>query len=138
MPQLCYESSFTNMAEPSRKQVAILVANGVALWFGGAMLIQALAPMGALHGAGVVLFYALIIPGTVPFILLARQLADLRADQLVSGVAIVTATASLLDGCALVWAPQLYGPEPAGAGAAILWGVGVGLMLALVMARRRD
>ena len=115
------------------RQSAIMVVFGAILWFAAALLIRAIEPLGALHGAGVAIFYAALIPGTWPFILLARAVARLRREQTVMGVVLATATASLLDGTALMLHPGLYGADRGGAGAAILWGVGVGLVLALVM-----
>ena len=117
------------------RQVVIVASFGAALWFGAALLIRAIEPLGALRGTGVVLFYALLIPGTWPFILLARVVAGLAREQTLTAVVIATATASLLDGAALMVYPALYGADRGGAGASILWGVGVGLVLALLMNR---
>lgn len=119
----------------SARQFAILIASGIVFWFLGALLIRAIEPLGALEGVGVVLLYALIVPGTWPAIPLIRKVASLRGDQTVLGVTIATATAILLDGCALHLIPGLYGPDTAGAGAAILWAGGVALMLAVWMNR---
>ena len=117
------------------RQIAILIVFGAILWFGAALLIRAIEPLGALRGTGVVIFYAALIPGTYPFILLARAIARLQPEQTVTAVGIATMTASLLDGTALMVYPALYGADRGGAGAAILWGVGVGLALALAMNR---
>jgi hypothetical protein len=117
-------------------QIAILTIYGAALWFLAAMLVRFIGPMGALDGGWWVLTYALVIPGTIPAIIATLQLARLRRDQTLAGVAVVTATALLLDGLAHAWFPSLYGTDPAlivkGA-AAIFWGAGVGLVLALIM-----
>lgn len=123
--------------EISLIQLAIVAAIGAVLWFLAALLIRAVEPIGALEGAGVAILYALIIPGTVPFIPLTRRLANLRRDQTVYGVAVATGVAGLLDGTALAYFPALYGANTAGAGAAILWGAGVALLLAVVMSRGR-
>jgi hypothetical protein len=98
-------------------QTLILAGFGALLWFEGSLR---------------ALLYALIIPGTWPFILVAEKLARLGRDQIALGVAVVTAAAALLDGIALAWFPSLYGADPSlvtASGAAILWGVGVGLVL---------
>ncbi|UVO51880.1 hypothetical protein M0208_15670 [Sphingomonas sp. SUN019] len=123
--------------ELSATQLAIVATIGATLWFLAALLIRAVEPFGALEGTGVAIFYALIIPGTVPFIPLIRRLAALRRDKTVYGVAVATGVAGLLDGLALAYFPALYGANTAGAGAAILWGAGVALMLAVVMSRGR-
>jgi hypothetical protein len=117
-------------------QIAILAIYGAVLWFAAAMLVRTLGPMGALDGGLGLLTYALVIPGTVPAILVAKPLAKLRDDQMVIGIATVTATALLLDGIAHAWFPVIYGTDPTlfikGA-AAIFWGAGVGLVLAFIM-----
>ncbi len=117
-------------------QIAILAIYGTILWFLAAMLVRNIGPMGALDGVWGLAAYALVIPGTIPAVLLARPLAKLRHDQMAIGIAVVTATALLLDGVAHAWFPELYGTDPAlivkGA-AAIFWGAGVGLVLAFIM-----
>ena len=117
-------------------QILILGAYGTILWLAAAMLVRTLGPMGALQGGWGALTYALVIPGTVPVIILARLLAHLRSDQTVTAIAVVTATALLLDGIAHSWFSSIYGTDPAlivkGA-AAIFWGAGVGLVLALFL-----
>jgi hypothetical protein len=117
-------------------QAIILAIYGAVLWFAAAMLVRTLGPMGALNGGWGLLTYTLVIPGTVPAIIAARPLAKLRRDQTILGIAVVTATALLLDGIAHAWFPAIYGTDPAliikGA-AAIFWGAGVGLVLAFIM-----
>ncbi len=120
----------------STAQIAILAIYGAILWFLAAILVRTIGPMGFLDGVWGIITYALVIPGTVPAILAARPLARLRRDQTAVGIAIVTATALLLDGIAHAWFPTIYGSDPAlivkGA-AAIFWGAGVGLVLAIIM-----
>ncbi len=119
----------------STGQVVLLIGIGIAVWFVVALLLAALAPLGVYAGTANLLLYALIVPGTVPLILLIRTLTRARRDQTLTCVTIVTATASLLDGNALLRLPVLYGASPAGAGATLLWGVGVALALSVVMSR---
>ena len=123
-------------AQISRSQYAILAAYGALLWFLAAMLVRVLAPMGALEGSARMLAYALVIPGTIPAILVGLKLTGLSRSNSVLAVAMMTAAAGLLDGIALAWFPALYGDNVAHvlAGAAvILWGVGVGLALSFVL-----
>lgn len=118
------------------KQLPILAVYGAVLWFVAAMLVRVLTPMGALTGVWQVVTYALVVPGTVPAIWIARAIAKLAHGQTAMGILVVTAVALLLDGLAFAWFPTLYGPDPAQwlAGAAvILWGAGVGLVLAILM-----
>jgi hypothetical protein len=122
----------------STAQVIILVVLGAVLWFLAAIMLRALAPLGIYDGSNRVLFYALVIPGTFTFVLIARRLARLAPDQMAIALAIATAAATLLDGIALAWFPALYGSDPvqiAGAGAAILWGAGVGLVMGIAINR---
>lgn len=113
-------------------QLAVLMATGATLWFGAAVLLHWLTGAGWLEGGARALVYALVVPGTIPFVMMTRALARLRADQMASGMALVTATALLLDGVAVAWFPQLYGTTPAqvlAASAAVLWGAGAAIML---------
>jgi hypothetical protein len=120
-------------------QVARLVVLGIVLWFTGAMLLRWLIPQGAFEGSARALSYALLIPGTAPFIWLIARVARLGRQQVPAGVALTTGAAVLCDGVALAWYPSLYAAESAGAhlaGAAILWGAGVAIGLGFVMADR--
>ena len=120
----------------STRQTGTLAVIGAVLWFIAAILLRNIGPLGAFEGGNRVLLYALTIPGTIPFIWMTQRLARLASNQIAIGIAIVTATALLLDGVAVAWFPQLYGDELAqvtSSAAAILWGAGVGLMLAFLM-----
>ena len=125
-------------AQISRSQYVILAAYGALLWFLAAMLVRVLAPMGALEGNArlLTLTYALVIPGTIPAILIGLKITNVTRSNFVLAAAMMTAAAGLLDGIALAWFPALYGDNVAHvlAGAAvILWGVGVGLALSFVL-----
>jgi hypothetical protein len=122
-------------------QTLILVVIGAALWFLAAVILRIIAPMGALEGATRGLTYALVIPGTLPFVALTRILAGLRHDQMVTGIAVVTATALLIDGIVVAWFPVVYGgalPQVTNSEAAILWGAGVGLVLAFILNKKAE
>jgi hypothetical protein len=135
------------MTEPAKisasftaQQIVILAIFGALLWFVAAMLVRFLGPVGALDGASRVVTYALVIPGTIPFVMMTRTLAKLGRDQTLAGISVVTAAALLLDGIAHAWFPAIYGSDPAllVAGAAVIfWGAGVGLVLGFLMDRRR-
>ena len=120
------------------RQLAILAALGAALWLGAALLLRVLAPLGVYDGVWRVVLYAAIVPGTWPFVLLLVGAAGLARAQALTAVAVALAVATLLDGLALAWAPWLYGTTEAhvaAAGAAILWGAGVFLVLGAWAAR---
>lgn len=118
-------------------QLGALIAIGVTLWFAAAILIRFLAPTGALDGASLALVYALVVPGTWPFIPLIAKLARLEKHELALGCSIATAAAMLCDGVALRLIPSLYGGEAytSVAGALILWGAGVGIVIACFLNR---
>ena len=120
----------------STRQTGTLGVIGMVLWFIAAILLRNIGPLGAFEGGNRVLLYALTIPGTMPFIGMTQKLARLASNQIAIGIAIVTATALLLDGVAVAWFPRLYGHELAqvtNSAAAILWGAGVGLILAFLL-----
>ena len=129
--------TYPSQTQPlTTKQMIILVFYGALLWFLAAILVRTIGPMGALDGYAHIITYALVIPGTVPAILLGRALAKLSRNQTAISLIVITATALLLDGIAHAWFPSLYGSDPAlivkGA-AVIFWGAGVGLVLGLIM-----
>jgi hypothetical protein len=132
------DRSVPMVAGLSARQVMILVGLGAVLWFAAALLLGLLAPHGIYEGWGRVILYAAIVPGTWPFVLLLARAAGLRGPDVFTGVAVALAAATLLDGIALAWAPTLYGEtveHVAGAGAAILWGAGVFLVLGAIASR---
>ena len=119
-------------------QTFLLIGLGAVLWFLAAIILRVIAPMGALEGSMRAVTYALVIPGTVPFILLVRKLAKLRPDQLFTGISVATATALITDGIVIVYFPSVYGstlPHITNCAAIILWGAGVGMLLASIFNR---
>lgn len=121
----------------SARQLWISAGLGLVLWFSAALLIRALAPMGVFEGAARVWLYLLVIPGTVPFVFLMEKLAGLARSEIALGYSVATTAATLADGVALAWYPELYGGSgvSAAAGAVILWGAGVGLVLSFLRNR---
>ncbi|WP_197421651.1 DUF5367 family protein [Sphingobium sp. CCH11-B1] len=72
-------------------------------------------------------------------IVIIRAIAGLTADQLIAGVSVVGTVAMMIDGAVLHWWPAIYGKSETVVrlGAAwLLWGYGVSLGIALLMARR--
>ena len=117
-------------------QVLTLVIIGGVLWFLAATLLRTIGPMGAFNGSTRFLLYAVTVVGTVPFVWLMQKLVKLPPNRIGIGYSVATATALLLDGVAVAWFPALYGDDPAqvtNSAAAILWGAGVGLVLACIM-----
>lgn len=113
-----------------------LIGIGAALWFLAALILRAVAPMGALEGTSRAITYALVIPGTLPFVILTRFLVKLRHDQIAIGIAVATATALLIDGIVVAWFSGVYSGDigqVTNCAAAILWGAGVALGLGFIM-----
>jgi hypothetical protein len=117
-------------------QTILLIGIGAALWLLAAIILRFIAPMGALESTARLITYALVIPGTVPFVILTKMIVKLLPHQLFTGVAVATTTALLIDGVVIAWFPAVYGgalPQVTNCAAVILWGAGVGLVLAFVM-----
>lgn len=120
----------------TKGQTAALIAMGIGLWFAAAVLLRVIGPMGAYEGWARAALYGLLIPGTVPFIYIAKALIGFRQDQIALAASLMTGAAMLCDGVALAYVPTLYGGTDylvAGAGAAILWGAGVAVMLGFML-----
>jgi hypothetical protein len=115
-------------------------AIGVGFWFLAAMAVRAGTPAGLFDGAAAPVLFALAVPGLWAAVRVTRRAARLRRGQLVEGVAAATAAALVCDGVALRWAPWIYGSADGSGllpGAAwILWGAGVGILIAVAEARR--
>lgn len=122
----------------SSKQLAFCVSYGLALWLGAILLIRAMGPMGVLSGWGLVLSFALLVPGTLPAVLLTQRIMGPSKDQLLLGVTIISTIALLLAGLCFSFWPWLYGkdmPQVISAAGFILWGGGIGFVLALIVAK---
>ena len=123
-------------ADLSLRQALVVIALGVVLWFLGAVIISWAAPLGGLDGGWRLLTYALIIPGTLPFVFLVKWLARLRDDQVFAGIAAATGTAIACDSLAIPYFPIVYGTADLGdTGAVILWGGAVAIALGAMVNR---
>ena len=119
----------------SNQQTVMLVIIGAVLWGLAAIILRLIAPMGALEGSARFVTYALVFPGTLPFVVLTKMIVKLLPHQLFTGIAVATTTALLIDGIVIAWFPAVYGgalPQVTNCAAAILWGAGVGLVLAFM------
>ncbi|WP_373474584.1 hypothetical protein [Sphingorhabdus sp.] len=118
------------------RQTLLLVVAGTLLWFLAAVLLRIVAPRGALEGGMRAITYALVIPGTFPFILVTKWFVSLRDNQMALGIAVATTTALLIDGIVVAWFPLIYGghlPQVTNCAAIILWGAGIALLLGFLM-----
>ncbi len=119
-------------------RTALLAVIGIALWFAAAMLLRVIVEVGALDGVNTLLTYALIIPGTWPFVLLTKHLVGLADHEIGLGVGVVTMAALFADGIAIAWFPVIYSgiaEEALKCAAAVFWGAGVGLAIGFVLNR---
>ncbi len=128
--------SITNRLGLTSGQSILLMGIDAALRFLAAIILRIVAPMGALEGSARVITYALIVPGTLPFVWLTQVLAKLRHDQIAIGVAFVAATALVIDGVVVTWFRVIYSgplPQVTNCAATILCAASVGMVLALII-----
>lgn len=124
----------------SPKQLAFCVGYGLALWLGAIFLVRAMGQVGALSGWGLVISFALLVPGTLPAVLLTKQVMGPFLDQLLVGVTIISTIALLMAGLGFSFWPGIYGVDPThliAAAGFILWGGGIGFALALALGKVR-
>ncbi len=120
----------------------LFVVLGIAFWFNAAMIIRFFGT--TVFSAGnpkLIPFFILAIPLTLLSIYTTKLISNLRLNELLKPVVIMTFTATFLDAIALVWFRQLYSQsfDVALHGAAwILWGVGLGLAVSFFLDNRAN
>jgi len=120
-------------------QLARIIAVGVVFWFGAAMAVKVLSPMGAFGTVGSAVMFALALPLGWAGVWIAARVASLRGEQVLPGIAVGAAAATFCDGIALTWFRWLYGTDPEQVlyGAAwILWGIFAFIVAAIVEGQR--
>ncbi len=119
------------------RQVVIVLAWGILLWFLAAVFIRYAPPVLFERGAATAFLFATVVPIAWVTIWATRRVASLGPDQLVAGVALGCAAAMFCDGIALTWS-ALYGSgkDLVPAAAWLLLGVGAILVAAFITARR--
>jgi hypothetical protein len=119
-------------------QVVALASLAVALWFLVTLNIRLMPNSFTDPVAGSITFI-MALPGGWISVWLTKWVGKLSWDQVLPGVAVVGAVAMMMDGAALRWFPSLYSSDDTTVrlGAAwLLWGYGVGLGVAALMAAR--
>jgi hypothetical protein len=117
-------------------QVIVLAGLGAAMWALVTWGIHA-HPERALDASRALRGSLMAPVGGVISVWLCKLAGRLSAAQLLPGVVVTGAVAMALDGWAIRWAPQLYGASDkalALSGAGLLWGYGIGLIVALLWA----
>jgi hypothetical protein len=122
------------------KQWLFCLAYGLGLAIGAMFLVRTLGPVGYLTGVPLAIAYAVLIPVTLPAVLLTQKVMGPFKDQVMLGVAVISAIALLVPGIGIGFFPALYGDKPEhviGAAGFLLWGGGVGLVLGLFLGKGR-
>lgn len=120
-----------------RTQLVKLVLIGLGLWVAATLYVR-FFPAAMLDPVMGSLSFVTTFGFAWLSIVIIQQAAGLSRDQLVAGVCVVGAVAMMIDGVVLRWAPAVYGESETVVrlGAAwLLWGYGVSLAIALLMAR---
>jgi predicted membrane chloride channel (bestrophin family) len=122
-------------------KISLFVALGAAFWLAAALIIRFCGTtVFTENNPKLILLYLLAIPITFVFLWVTKAISNLSYADLLRPVVIITLTATFLDSIALALFRQLYSQsfEVALHGAAlILWGVGLGLLLAFYLDSRR-
>lgn len=116
------------------------IAIGAGVWAAGVVLVRWLLAQGVLHDALTGPVFVAVFAGTAPLVWAVPRLLGLPARYRLDCTAIIVAIAALLDAGAIRWT-AIYSADPAAradAGAALLWGLGVAMLLALIMANGPD
>lgn len=124
---------------PDLPGMGMMAFLGVVFWFGFAMFVRLLEPFGLLQGGAKVGMFVIAIPLNVVLMEGIRRMMRYPAARMTEIIGIISAYAIMLDGLAFGFFPGLYGNAPAhqiaGAGL-ILWGGGVGLLVAYAIQMR--
>ncbi|MEJ6397871.1 hypothetical protein [Yoonia sp. 208BN28-4] len=125
----------------TKSETGRMVAYGVAGWFVAAMIIRGLGPhmfnQALLHLAMLVIAAVIAWP-TVR--IAEMMLDDQQSAGMLAPIAVFTATATVIDGIALSFAPWIYGDiglHTGFAGGTILFGVGALLIVGMIADSRR-
>jgi hypothetical protein len=129
----------TSLARPALQSTVLYVVLGGAFWFAAAMLVRVLGEAVFTPGNPLlIVMFVVAIPVGRLFIWTAQRLGKLPDEAVFAPAVMMTQVALLLDGVAITWFPQLYGQSHTTVmlGAAlIMWGAGVGMVIAWMMAK---
>lgn len=118
----------------------VFVLLGVLFWYQASLIIKYFGEsVFTERNPKLILFFALAIPITIISMYLTALICELKQNELLKPVVIMTFTATFLDAIALVWFREIYSNsfEVALHGSAwILWGVGIGLLITYLLEKR--
>jgi hypothetical protein len=121
----------------TRRQAMILVLLGALFWTAATAAIR-YSPRGLTDPIRGAIGFVSTLPIGWVSVRLTRKLARLSPEALVGGVALASVVAMSIDGVALRWASWVYASDDRVirfGSAWLLWGYGVSLGIALLMAR---
>ncbi len=125
-----------------KSKLLLFVALGAAFWYQAALIINFFDEgVFSVGNPKLILFFFLAIPITIASMYITALICKLKMHELLKPVVVMTFTATFLDAIALVLFRKLYSDsfEVAMHGAAwILWGVGIGLLLAFYFERKGE
>ena len=121
------------------KQTFVMAVYGVIGWFAAAMLLRWLGPL--MFGLGPLHAVILVISAVIayPTIWIAARISGVAMGHMLQPTVVFTAAATLCDGIAVTYFPQVYGgvgTNLAYAAGAILFGVSWLLILAVWLQRK--
>ena len=127
------------MSTRTPQSIWLYVVLGVVFWFSAAMMVRLLGEAVFTPGNPIlILVFIATIPLGRVFLWIAQRIGKLPDKAVFAPMVMMTQVAIMLDGIAIAWFPQLYGDTPThvmlGA-AVILWGGGVGLVIAWVISK---
>lgn len=120
-------------------RIGVFAAIGAIFWFLAAMTVQVTGPFAFDGSVRQGLLYLACAPLGFASTAAIAAITSTPRGAMVGPMVVMIATATFLDGIALVWAPFLYGgaANVADGGAVILWGIGWFFVAAIVFARGR-
>jgi len=124
----------------SLSKTMLFIILGILFWFTGAMLVSIIGEKALTDGNAYlpIVFFALI-PITLVFLVISKHIAQLQYSEMLKPTVVMTITATFFDAIAFTWFRGIYHEsfEIAMHGAAlILWGAGMGLLMAYVLELR--
>lgn len=120
------------------RRMGLLVTVGVVFWFVAAVTLRFLEPLQPFAGAARVVSYLLTVPVLALSIWVGQRIVGFSRGEAFGAVSVLTMVAVCCDGLAFGFFPGLYGADPAyqlAAAGVVLWGGGVGMVLAYLWSR---